>query len=274
MFIENKLPTFGLRTNPFFGELSAKDIYVTDKMEIFCQKAGSVVTNGGFAVLTGDPGMGKSCLTRRFSSNLAEVPELMVRALSLPKCSNRDFYRQMTKSFAVPMATTNRYSNFSSLREKWQSHVRGNNLRPILIIDEAQELSGDILLELRLLGSTEYDSKCILGVFLAGDRRLQERLQQAELSPIASRVRATMNLDSQSVVDMGKILDNSLDKAGNIDLFSPGLKKLVVDSAAGNPRTMMTIGNDLLMNACAQGASKIDEDMFYEIFASNNRKKR
>ena len=81
------------------------------------------------------------------------------------------------------------------LREKWRSHLASTLLRPVLFVDEAQQMLGSVLSELRLLSSVEFDSKNILTVVLSGDARLLELFQLPELLPLASRIRVRLRLD-------------------------------------------------------------------------------
>ena len=67
--------------------------------------------------------------------------------------------------------------------------------RPVLLIDEAQEMSAAVLSELRLLTSSQFDSRLLLSVVLAGDGRLTEALRRDDLLPLGSRIRTRLHLD-------------------------------------------------------------------------------
>jgi len=75
------------------------------------------------------------------------------------------------------------------LRDRWQAHIDASLSRPVLIVDEAQEMKPPVLAELRLLSSARLDSHILLTVVLAGDSRLLERLRCDELLPLGSRMR-------------------------------------------------------------------------------------
>jgi hypothetical protein len=87
----------------------------------------------------------------------------------------------MRHLFSVPLAPHNRWASAKVLREKWLHHIENSLYRPVLLIDEAQQMSSAALTELRLLSSAELDSRSILTTVLAGDNRLASRLQEAEL---------------------------------------------------------------------------------------------
>ena len=81
------------------------------------------------------------------------------------------------------------------LRERWQTHIDAALSRPVLIVDEAQEMLPAVLAELRLLSSARLDSHILLTVVLAGDGRLLERLRSEELLPLGSRMRVRLALE-------------------------------------------------------------------------------
>jgi len=107
---------------------------------------------------------------------------------SRPQANLADFYREMGDLFRVELRPHNRWAGAKVLRERWQTHIDASLARPVLIVDEAQEMLSTVLSELRLLCSTRLDSHILLTVVLAGDGRLAERCVD-EFLPLASRIR-------------------------------------------------------------------------------------
>ena len=97
--------------------------------------------------------------------------------------------------FSVELRPANRWGGAKLLRDRWQTHIDAALSRPVLIIDEAQEMKPAVLAELRLLSSAKLDSHILLTVVLAGDGRLLERLRSDELMPLNSRMRVRLALD-------------------------------------------------------------------------------
>ena len=81
------------------------------------------------------------------------------------------------------------------MREKWTAHIDTTLMRPILLIDEVQEMNTSVLNELRILTSTRFDSRTILSVVLAGDQRLAHKLRREDLLPLGSRIRTRLALE-------------------------------------------------------------------------------
>ena len=101
------------------------------------------------------------------------------------------------------------------LRERWQTHIDAALARPVLVVDEAQEMLSTVFSELRLLCSTKFDSHILLTVVLAGDGRLLERLRSDEFLPLASRMRPSRGAVAQILPALGaEALDALGDRLG------------------------------------------------------------
>ena len=136
----------------------------------------NLALEGGFALITGESGHGKSICMRGLAQHLSKIQEITVGEFSRPQSGLSDFYRELGVIFDTELKVSNRYGGFRMLREKWKAHIETTLLRPVLLIDEAQETVTTVLSELRLLTSSQFDSKILLTVVLAGDSRLTDRL--------------------------------------------------------------------------------------------------
>lgn len=269
------LALYGLKWNPFSPELPNEALLVNAKVESFCWRVENVlVREGGFALISGDPGSGKSVALRLVAERLARLHGLSVGVLSHPSSRIADFYREVGELFGVALQPHNRWATFKTLRERWLTHVHETRMRPVLLIDEAQELLPSVLAELRLLASTQFDSRTVLTVVLAGDGRLTERLRHDELRPLGSRIRLRLPMDYASSEELNACLTHLLEHAGNPTLMNEVLKSTICDHAAGNYRTMTTIAANLLTVAVERNLRQLDEKLYFEVFAPESRKPR
>ena len=188
------LALYGLKWNPFSPELPTEAIYVPPKLENFCWRIEHMqIREGGFAMIHGDPGTGKSVALRLLADRLARRPDVHVGVINHPQNSLADLYRVLGDIFAVPLRPHNRWGGFKSLRERWLTHLETTRSRALLLIEEAQEMSPAALCELRLMASARFDSQPLLCVVLAGDARLIDKLRREELIPLGSRIRSTLS---------------------------------------------------------------------------------
>jgi general secretion pathway protein A len=267
------LALYGLKFNPFSPELPTEALQVTSKIDSFCWRIEhGLVREGGFALISGQPGSGKSVVMRLVAERLARVRELTVGVLSRPSSKIGDFYREMGEVFNVVLRPHNRWAGFKSLRERFVSHIDNLMLRPVLLIDEGQELQPNVLAELRLLAATQFDSRTVLSVVLAGDARLTDRLRQEELLPLGSRIRMRLTMDYATSEELQACLTHLLDSAGNPTLMTDALKQTLCDHAAGNYRALTTMAAQLLMAAAERKLDHLDDKLYFDVFTPDTRK--
>ena len=262
------LALYGLKWNPFAPELPVEAIYVPPRIENFCWRIEHAqIREGGFAMIHGDPGTGKSVALRLLADRLGRLPDVTVGAINHPQSSLVDFYRELGDIFAVPLKPHNRWGGFKSLREVWFAHMETTRRRPVLLVDEAQEMAPATLSELRLLTSARFDSQPLLCVVLAGDTRLIEKLRREELIPLGSRIRTRLATEHASREELLACLAHLLAGAGNTSLMTPALQQTLSDHAAGNYRILTTLAAELLATAAQRNLPQLDEKLFLEVFA-------
>ena len=261
------LNLYGLKFNPFAPDVPDSALLATPPIESFCWRIEQQIGEGGFALVTGDPGSGKSAALRILSERLTNVRDLCVGQLTRPQANLADFYRELGHLFGVPLSPHNRWNSSKGLREKWLAHIDSALHRPVLLIDEAQEMNPAVFSELRLLSSADLDSRSILTLILAGDQRLASRLEEIDLVPVASRIRSRLRLEAQAPKQLHDCLTHLLKAAGNPKLLTPALATCLCEHGAGNLRLLMNLANDLLAAAAHQEREQLDEKLFFEVFS-------
>lgn len=264
--IDKRLARFGLSFHPFTLAVPTASCQVTPGMTHLISRCDHLISSGGFAVITGDSGTGKSTLLRLLHARLGERTDVVTGVLTRPQAKIADFYRELGALFGVSLAPHNRWAGALVLRERWQAHWGTSHHRPVLIIDEAQEMQIAVLSELRLLATAELDAVALLSVVLAGDARLNDVLQARELMPLASRVRIHYRTTSATIAELTQLLEHLLTRAGNPSLMTDGLKHSMVEHACGNRRSLVHMGDQLLEAALEDPACvTLDESFFARI---------
>jgi general secretion pathway protein A len=261
------LSLYGLKWNPFSPDVPTEALVITPKLESFAWRVENLAREGGFALITGDPGMGKSVALRVLASRLGALRDLKVGVLTRPQAGLADFYRELGDLFSVQLAPHNRWAGSKVLRDRWQSHIDSALYRPVLLIDEAQEMQSGVLSELRLLCSSRLDSHLLLTTILAGDARLIDRLRSDDLLPLGSRMRVRVSLDRATPAELADVLAHAIARAGNPALMTPELISTLAEHAAGNHRALMTLAGELLAIAAQREAPQLDEKLFFDVFA-------
>ena len=265
------LSLYGLKWNPFSPGLPSEAIIRTQKFDHFCWRVENLALEGGFALITGDSGHGKSISMRALSDHMAKIREITVGEFSRPQSGIADFYRELGALFSVELKVSNRYGGYRLLRDKWKTHIESTLLRPLLLIDEAQECLPQVLSELRLLSSSEFDSKLLLTVVLAGDSRLNAQLKLPELIPLGTRIRTRLMLEAYTKQELLFFLEEGCRRAGNAKLLTDGLQHTLVEHSAGNPRILMTIAGEVLALGMKKEVSVLDEALYLDLYNPQSR---
>jgi general secretion pathway protein A len=269
------LALYGLKWNPFSPELPIEALHATAKVESFCWRVEQgLIREGGFALITGDPGTGKSVVLRMLAERLGQLRDLTVGAIAHPSGNLADFYREMGDLFGVELRPHNRWGGFKALRERWLAHLEGTLLRPVLLIDEAQEMNPSVLSELRLLSSMQFDSRNLLSVVFAGDARLNSKLRRDELLPLGSRIRTRLIMEYASRDELADCLNHLLTSAGNARLMTTELTATLCDHAVGNYRVLTGMAGELLATAAQRELTQLDEKLFLELYCATPSKPR
>jgi type II secretory pathway predicted ATPase ExeA len=266
MSAKKLLALWGLKWNPFTPEVPNDALLVTAKIDHFAWRVEQLVQEGGFALICGDSGTGKSVALRIIAQRLGMRRDVMAGVLQRPQSKSADFYRELGDIFSVKLRPSNRWGGFLALRERWKAHVASTHIKPVLLIDEAQEMYPIVLSELRILSSSDFDSTSLLTVILSGDRRLSELLRHEDLVPLGTRIRTRLYTEAASREELLELLHHTLSKAGNAALMTAELMDTLVDHAAGNYRVLMTMGADLLAHGMAREVEQLDEKLYLEVY--------
>jgi type II secretory pathway predicted ATPase ExeA len=235
------LALYGLKYNPFSPQLPTEALMCTEALEAFAWRIENThVREGGFALITGVPGTGKSVALRILAARLEQLPELTVAALTHPSANLADFYRELGDLFAVELRPHNRWMGFKARRARWMAHLDTSLMRPV--------------------------AQTLLSVILAGDQRLTEQLRREELLPLGSRIRARLTLERASREELLECLEHLTRAAGNPALFSPELARALAEHAMGNFRVLTNLAAECLAYGARHDIATLDEKVFFAVF--------
>ncbi len=261
------LAYYGLKWNPFLPNIPVDSLWHLPRMEAFIIRLENMTMNGGFVLITGEPGLGKSKALQSIAHQFNKLDEVIVGVMERPQSSVADFYREMGALFGVNLSPANRYGGFKDLRERWKNHIKTTLFRPVLLIDEAQEMLTGCLNELRLLNSMDFDSHNLLTTIICGDTRLPERFRTSALVALGSRIQFRLKLEPYTREELLDYMKHCLNQAGAPQLMTKSLIKALVEHCTGNLRVLNNMAAELLEVGVQKELSQLDEKLFIEIFS-------
>jgi len=261
------LAYYGLKYNPFLPDIPVDSLWHSPRMDAFIIRLENMTMNGGFALIAGEPGLGKSKGLHAIAHQFNKLDEVVVGVMERPQSSVADFYREMGTLFGVNLSPANRYGGFKDLRERWKNHIKTTLFRPVLLIDEAQEMLTGCLNELRLLNSMDFDSQNLLTTIICGDTRLPERFRTSALVALGSRIQLRLKLEPYTREELLDYIAHCLNQAGAPQLMTKSLIAALVEHCTGNLRVLNNMSAELLEVGVQKELSQLDEKLFIEIFS-------
>lgn len=258
---------FRLRQAPFSISPDPRYLFMSERhREALAHLLYGVNSGGGVVLLTGDIGTGKTTICRSF---LEQVPEnCNVAYIFNPKLTVRELLQSICEEFHVVSKGTSVKDDVDALnRHLLAAHANGRN--NVLIIDEAQNLSADVLEQLRLLTNLETNERKLLQIILIGQPELRVMLLRPELEQLAQRVIAHYHLSALSEEETASYVQHRLATAGlaSASPFQPALMKLIHRLSAGVPRRINLLCDRALLGAYARGARIVDRQIIEQAAA-------
>jgi general secretion pathway protein A len=250
---------FGLKESPFSIAPDPRYLYLGGAhREALAHLIYGVRGEGGFVLLTGEVGTGKTTICRCL---LEQVPETVQVALVLnPSLNVPELLATVCDDLGVayPHGNVSNKVFIDALnRFLLDSHARG--LTTVLIVDEAQNLSAELLEQLRLLTNLETTSRKLLQIILIGQPELRELLTRTDLRQVAQRITARYHLGALDRADLSEYLRHRLAVGGvRRQLFAPRAVASLYRSSRGIPRLVNVLADRALLGAYAQGRTSVD----------------
>ncbi|MBI4849866.1 MAG: AAA family ATPase [Nitrospirae bacterium] len=266
---------FGLEEMPFSIAPDPRYLYMSGQhREALAHLVYGFNSAGGFVLLTGEVGTGKTTVCRCL---LEHIPENSAIAFIInPKLTVEELLATICDEFGIkyPQGNTS-IKVFVDLLNVYllASHEKGQ--KTVLIIDEAQNLSADVLEQLRLLTNLETNQVKLLQIILLGQPELREKLAQPELRQLSQRVIARYHLGSISKKELASYVSHRLTIAGvKRQLFTDSAIAKLYELSGGVPRLINVLCDRALIGAFALGKNEVSKSILIkasrEVFGGNS----
>jgi general secretion pathway protein A len=213
--------------------------------------------SGGFVLLTGEVGTGKTTVCRAF---LEQLPEGVDVALILnPAMTANELLLNICDEFRVPVPEGERsVKTLVDLLNRYLLESHANGRRPVVMIDEAQNLRPKVLEQIRLLTNLETTKHKLLQIFLVGQPELRRLLEREGLRQINQRITARFHLRPLSLSETGDYIRHRVAVAGvDRPLFTAGAVRRIHQVSGGVPRVINILCDRALLGACVTRANQV-----------------
>ncbi|KGY13748.1 general secretion pathway protein GspA [Vibrio tubiashii] len=207
---------------------------------------------GGFAMLTGEVGTGKTTIAKSILKTLAD--NTRAGLILNPTFSNIELLEAICDEFGILYEENSSLKQLNQLIHQFLLDNHANGVQTLLVIDEAQHLSADVLEQLRLLTNLETDSKKLLKVLLIGQPELQQKLQMPQLRQLAQRITGRYHLLPLNQDETRDYIKFRLALAGGSpELFNGQSIKYIARQTQGIPRLINLVCDASLKQAYSIG---------------------
>lgn len=264
------LGTFGLSAEPFSKEIDDHELWLPPSKQGVLDELTDVVHAKKSALLTGEPGAGKTCLLRALRHALG------ADGFRLTYCHNvtlgrRDFYRQLCVALGLPRTHHTAGDVFYAISTHVEQLAQ-ERLFPVFLIDEAHLLHQDTLDHLHILLNYAWDSRALLSLVLIGLSELDDRMRLRRNRSLYSRLHHRLSIGPLTAEDTADYVRSRLARVGGSkDLFSPDALAMLHEAALGSLRDIDRLGTAALRLAARRKRKTIERDLLGRVLQSELR---
>ncbi len=252
---------YGFIRTPFSRDISEKEAFLWKDFENLRHRLKYFLEEGGFFLLTGPVGSGKSTALRFFTSSMNPNTHQSVY-LNIAFDKKQDFYRTILSEFQVrPVYSSGECRNI--LKKTLRELAMIKKITPVIILDEAQNLPGFILEEIRLLSNFDFDTRSLVNFIFSGHKLLMQRFAGLENEALRQRITVKFHLEGMLLEDSCGYIRHHLNIAGSTAaIFTDSVISKIHDESSGIPRIINRICTTLLLAAMSNGKKIVDDLIF------------
>ncbi|MFA0085086.1 AAA family ATPase [Vibrio sp. 10N.261.51.F12] len=250
---------FGFHEVPFSIVPSSRYLFLSQRhREAMQHLQAGLGQGGGFAMLTGEVGTGKTTVAKAM---LAALDDKTASGFILnPTFSSQDLLEAICDEFSLTYPERASLKQLSQAIYRYLQSNEEQGVNTLLVIDEAQHLSADVLEQLRLLTNLETDDRKLLKVLLIGQPELQDKLRTMQLRQLAQRITGRYHLLPLTEGEARQYIEFRLSMAGGQStLFSKSAVSVINHSSQGIPRLINLIADKSLQYAYHSGQKDVSK---------------
>jgi general secretion pathway protein A len=249
---------YGLDEKPFALVPDPKYLFLsTSHREALAHLLYGIEEGEGFIQVIGHVGTGKTTLCRTLLQRVG--PDVEIAFIFNPSGSELELLAAISREFGLPSDLRSRSELLDQLN-RFLLERKATGRRPVLVIDEAQNLEPEVLEQIRLVSNLETEREKLIQIVLIGQPELEDNLSRADMRQLRQRVTVRWSLHPLDRREVGDYLDHRLRVAGlrEPDLFTPGAVRAVYRASLGVPRLINAVADRALLAGYSCGTRCID----------------
>lgn len=253
-----------MKHTPFVRNVPPEYLYESESITEALARLMHVADNQQFAVVTSEPGCGKSTLIRKFAYML-QPQNYLPLYISDSKLTPRWFYKGLLDQLGIE-AKFYRGDAKRQLQKEIEI-IRGvHKQKAVCILDEAHLLERETLEEFRFMLNYRFDSESPMALVLVGQSELWEKLRQQRYAALRQRIDLVCTLNPLDRAESGRYIQSHLEYAnGKTEIFTDRALDAIHEHSSGIPRLINRICEKSLMYAFQQGKRLIDEHIVFYV---------
>jgi general secretion pathway protein A len=257
---------FGLRENPFNVNPDPRYLYLTGHIQeaLACLIYG-IQARKGFVLLTGEVGTGKTTVLNKLLE-WCRQEQIATAFMFNPRLSELEFFDFMMAGFGIPCESTLKSRALMKLNQ-WLLEQHQIGSRVVLIVDEAQNLSPQMLEEIRLLTNLEISTAKLLQIVLAGQPELEDKVNDPQLRQLRQRITLWAKTGPLTLLETQGYIKQRLRMAGSTgeEIFSSEAIEAVHHHAGGIPRITNLLCEHALISAFVEHSKTVSEKIVEDV---------
>ena len=250
----------GLKTRPFGKEIPAEVLWMDAGRTEALDRLADTVTHRQHALVTGEPGVGKTCVLRALRHRLSPT-RFRLHYIAHVTLGRRDFYRQICYALEIePKATP--AAMFEGIQHQFVQGASEHRQHAVLVMDEAQLMPDSTLANLHVLANFEWDSEPLLSLVFVGLPELYDRLRLGMHRSLLSRIHTRIELSPGAPDLTAAYVRRRLSDAGaKTELFTADGLAVLHEETGGLLRSIDVLAQAALRLAVAEDTKLIDRDL-------------
>lgn len=257
------LSYYGLEFNPFDKDIETKYAFETEDFKILKNRLNFVKDNKTMALITGNPGMGKTFVIRNFLNDLNKNLYKVIY-ICMSTITTLEFYKQLCYELGIE-PQFRKIDMFRDIQAQIIALSKDKNINVIIVLDEAQYLKPTILNDLKLLLNFDLDSKNYVSLILVGQPVLNNILRRNIFDALSQRITVSYNMTGLSKEEVKQYINSRITLAhGNNGIFNEQAIEAIYNACAGSVRVVNNIITKSLIIGKSKNLQAIDSNIVLE----------